>query len=198
MSQSSWLQIEKDKQWSLFEKKYSADQGDVYLGMRAGELLYRDAHYARVAASLKLKTPVMLFVSGLGRFGLGRDSNGEVTSTDDGIGAAFLQGYLTRIWGGTRENRAAIEWIRTKVKQDGSIVTVPGKPSYSLTIAMLGMGGAALTSPPPAESMHWLLTHTYDSKTGGVHHSLEPTDNSESNNEAGFCVIAILRLLPFH
>ena len=71
----------------------------------------------------------MLFVSGQRRYALGRDSNGEVTSTDDGISAAFSQGYLTWIWGGTRENRAATEWMRSKVKPDGSIVTVPGKPS---------------------------------------------------------------------
>jgi hypothetical protein len=198
LSQSSWLQSEKTKQWTLFEERYSADQGDVYLGMHAGELLYQDVHYARVAERLKVKTPVMLFVSGQGRYALGRDSNGEVTSTDDGISAAFSQGYLTWIWGGTKDNRAAIEWIRTKVEQDGSIVTVPGKPSYSLTIAMLGMADAALASPPPDESLRWLLTHTFDSKTGGVHHSLDPADNSESNNEAGFCVIAILRFLPFH
>ena len=198
LSQSSWLQSEKDRQWTLFEERYSADQGDVYLGMHAGGILYQDARYTRVAEGLQAKTPVMLTAPGQGRYVLGRDSNGGVTTTDDGISAAFSQGYLAWIWGGTRENRAAIEWIRTKVKQDGSIVTVPGKPSYSLTIAMLGMADAALTSPPPVDSFHWLLAHTYDSRTGGVHHSMDPTDNSESNNEAGFCVIALLRFLPFH
>ncbi len=198
LSQSSWLQSEKDKQWTLFEERYSADQGDVYLGMHAGALLYQDANYARVAEGLKVKTPVMLFVSRQHRYALGRDSNGEVTSTDDGISVAFAQGYLTWIWGGTRENRAATEWMRSKVKPNGSIVTVPGKPSYSLTIAMLGAADAALASPPPGESLRWLLTHTYDSKTGAVHHSFDPADKSESNNEAGFCVIALLRFLPFH
>ena len=62
---------------------------------------------------------------------------------------------------------------------------------------MLGAADAALTSPPPRQSLRWLLTHTYDSKTGGVHHSFDPVDNNEPNNEAGFCVIALLRFLPF-
>jgi hypothetical protein len=197
LSQSSWLQSEKDKRWTLFEERYSADQGDVYLGMHAGELLYGDAHYAHVAAGLKTKTPAMLFVAREGRYGLGRDSKGEITTPDDGISAAFSQGYLTWIWAASKENRAAADWIRSKVKPDGSVVTAAGKPSYSLTIAVLAAADAALVAPPPTESLNWVLTHTYDSETGGVHHSLEPSDNTESNNEAGFCVIAFLRFLPF-
>jgi hypothetical protein len=196
-SQSSWLQSEKDKQWTLFEERYSADQGDVYLGMYAGELLYHDARYKRTAADLKKQTPTKMFVAKERRYGLGRDSNGEITTSDDGISAAFSQGYLTWIWGGLYENRAGTEWIRANAKADGSIVTVPGKPSYSLTLAMLGMADAALASPEPVNSMRWMIAHTYDSKTGGVRHSLDPSDNGESNNEAGFCVIALLRFLPF-
>jgi hypothetical protein len=197
LSQSSWLQSEKDRQWTLFEERYSADQGDVYLGMHAGELLYGHALYVRVAEGLKTKTPAMLFLAREGRYGLGRNSQGEIINTDDGISAAFSQGYLTWIWAGTKENRAATEWMHSKVKPDGSVVTVAGKPSYSLTIAMLAAANAALAAPPDTDSLRWLLTHTYDNKTGGVHHSLEPSDNTESNNEAGFCVIALLGFLPF-
>ena len=197
LSQSSWLQSEKDKQWTLFEERYSADQGDVYLGMHAGELLYGDTKYAHVADGLKAKTSAMIFDAAQGRYALGRDSNGGLTSTDDGISAAFSQGYLTWIWGDSKENRAATEWSRSKVNPDGSIVTVPGKPSYSLTIAMLGAADAALGAPTPAASLGWLLAHTYDPRTGGVHHSLDPKDNGEPNNEAGFCIIAFLRFLPF-
>ena len=197
LSQSSWLQNEKDKRWTLFEERYSADQGDVYLGMHAGQLLYGDSKYARVADGLKSKTPIMIFDDALGRYALGRDSNGGLTSTDNGIGAAFSQGYLTWIWGDTRENRVATEWIRSKLNADGSIVTVPGKPSYSLTIAMLATADAAFGAPAPAASLEWLLAHTFDVKTGGVHHSIDPKDNGELNNEAGFCIIAFLRFLPF-
>jgi hypothetical protein len=63
-------------------------------------------------------------------------------------------------------------------KPDGAIVTVPGKPSYSLTIAMLGMADAALASPEPADSLRWMIAHIYDSQTGGVRHSLDPSDNA--------------------
>ncbi len=150
-----------------------------------------------VADGLKSKTPIMIFDDALGRYALGRDSNGGLTSTDNGIGAAFSQGYLTWIWGDTRENRVATEWIRSKLNADGSIVTVPGKPSYSLTIAMLATADAAFGAPAPAASLEWLLAHTFDVKTGGVHHSIDPKDNGELNNEAGFCIIAFLRFLPF-
>jgi hypothetical protein len=197
LSQSSWLQNEKDKRWSLFEERYSADQGDVYLGMHAGELLYRDGKYASVAEQVKRLSAAKLFVAERGRYGLGRDSNGNITANDDGISAAFSQGYLTWIWGDTKENRAATEWLQSKVKSDGSIATVPGKPAYSLNIAMLAAADAALLLPPPAESLRWLAAHMYDRKTGGVRHSLDPADNNESNNEAGFCLIGLLRFLPF-
>lgn len=197
LSQSSWLQREKDKQWTLFEERYSADQGDVYLGMHAGELLYQDPRYRRVAGDLRTRTPTMIFDTGQRRYALGRDSAGALTSTDDGISAAFSQGYLTWIWGDTPENRQATQWLRGHLHADGSIVTVPGKPSYSLTIAMLGAADAALAAPAPAEALQWLLAHTYDPKTGGVHHSPDPKDQTESNNEAGFCIIAFVRFLPF-
>ena len=197
LSQSSWLQREKDKQWTLFEERYSADQGDVYLGMHAGYLLFGEAKYAGVAETLKAKTPELIFDMAQRRYALGRDSHGGLTSTDDGISAAFSQGYLTWIWGDTSANRKAMEWLQSKVNVDGSIVTVPGKQSYSLNIAVLGAADAALGAQAPNSSLHWLLTHTYDAKTGGVHHSLDPKDNVEFNNEAGFCIIALLRFLPF-
>jgi hypothetical protein len=197
LSQSSWLQSAKDRQWTLFEEQYSADQGDVYLGMHAGELLYRDATYARVADTLKARTPELIFVPGEGRYGLGRDSNGSVTASDDGISAAFSQGYLSWMWGNTAANHSASQWLRAHVQSDGSLVTVKGKPSYTLNIAMLGMADAALRAPAPAESFRWLMTHTYDTGTGGVHHSTELSDNAESNNEAGFCILALTGFLPF-
>ncbi len=197
LSQSSWLQSEKDQKWTLFEEKYSADQGDVYLGMHAGELLYGDPKYAQVARALKEKTPALIFDGAQHRYALGRDSSGALTSTDDGISAAFSQGYLTWIWGNSPQNREATRWLRTKVNADGSVVTVPGKPSYSLTIAMLGAADAALGEPPPASSLQWLLAHNFDAQTGGVRHGPDPKDNAESNNEAGFCIIAFVRFLPF-
>lgn len=197
LSRSSWLQRENDRQWTLFEERYAADQADVYLGMHAGRLLYGEARYERVAKDLQAKTPELIFDTAQRRYALGRDSQGARASTDDGLSAAFSQGYITWIWGNTAADRQATEWLRSKVNGDGSIVTVPGKPSYSLTIAMLGLADTALAAPPPADSLHWLLVHTWDANTGGVHHSLDPNDGGESNNEAGFCVIAFMRFLPF-
>jgi len=197
LSQSSWLESEKDKQWTLFAEKYSADQGDVYLGMHAGELLYGGTKYRLVAERLKTETPAMIFDAAQHRYALGRDSNGGLTSSDDGISAAFSQGYLTWIWGNTPQNREATKWLESKLNADGSMVTVPGKPSYSLNIAMLGAADSALDAPPPSTSLRWLLAHAFDPRTGGVRHSPDPKDDAESNNEAGFCIIAFVRFLPF-
>jgi hypothetical protein len=196
-SQSSWLYTDNDSKWVLFKEKYSADQGDVYLGMHAGELLYEDPRFRQIAASLRKATPSKMFSPEAERYGLGVDEHGQLDTSDDGNSAAFSQGYLTWMWGNTRENRAATEWLRAKVGQDGSIVTVPGKPAFSLSIAMLGLADAALSNAPPVPSLHWLIETTYDPKTGGVRHSSELSDKSESNNETAFCVIAFLRFLPF-
>jgi len=48
---------------ALYTEKYSADQGDVYVGMRAGELLFHNAKYAHVAELLRAKTPAHFFSS---------------------------------------------------------------------------------------------------------------------------------------
>lgn len=181
----------------LFREKYSADQGDVYLGMHAGDLLYRDARYKHTAEFLRKETPSRMFLASEHRYGLGIDEHGQLDTSDDGNGAAFSQGYLTWMWGDIEENRAATQWLRSKVRPNGSIVTLTGKPAYSLNVAMLGMANAALSNPQPLQSLRWLIDTTYDSKTGGVRHSPEPGDKSESNNEAAFCVIAFLRFLPF-
>ena len=196
-SQSSWLLSSKNSEWMLFREKYSADQGDVYLGMHAGNLLYRYPRYRHIAEFLRRETPRRMFLTKEHRYSLGINEHGQLDASDDGNGAAFSQGYLTWMWGDTKQNRTATQWLRSKVKPDGSIVTLPEKPSYSLNIAMLGMADAALSNPPPLQSLRWLIKTTYDAKTGGIRHSPEPSDKSESNNEAAFCVIAYLRFPPF-
>lgn len=196
-SRSSWLHSERDGHWELFTERYSADQGDVYLGMHAGEILYRNRRYAKIAAFLRSATPARMFDAKEQRYALGMDDRGQLSTEDDGNSAAFSQGYLTWMWGDTKENRAAAGWLRAKVQPNGAIVTMPVKPGFSLNAAMLGIADAGLSTPTPAASLRWLFANTFDPETGGVHHSTDPHDAIESTNEAGFCIIACLRFLPF-
>jgi Prenyltransferase and squalene oxidase repeat len=196
-SRSSWQLHGADGQWHFFEEKYSADQGDVYLGMRGGELLYHDARYGRVAETLRKQTPIQAFSAPLQRYALAVPEDGKLDTGDDGNSAAFSQGYLSWMWGDTSSNRAALEWLRSKVQPDGSIVSVPGKPAFSLNVAMLAMASRALAQPAPRKSLQWLIGNTYDGDTGGIRHGVGADRNREYNNETAFCLLGFLGFLPF-
>jgi hypothetical protein len=191
-SWSSWQQHASDGKWHLWAFKYSADQGDVYLGMQAGAELYRSAEYARIARFLKEQTPQRLFVKAKGRYGLGLNEKGYLDPTP----YVFAQGYLPWMWGDTAENRQALVWLRSRVRHDGSFAEPDGKPASSLSIAMVGMAAAALRQPAPVKSFHWLTTIPYDSATGGVRDTKIPTSD-EYNNVAGFCSISLFGFVPF-
>jgi hypothetical protein len=191
-SQSSWQQHASDGQWHLYAFKYSADQGDVYLGMRAGGLLYHVSEYERVARFLKESTPTRLFAKEEGRYGLGLNENGTLELRQ----YVFAQGYLAWMWGDTPENRQAVAWLCSKVRPDGSLVEASGKPAESLSVAVLSMGDAALGHPEPSQSFRWLVTQPYDPAAGGVHETAQSTAY-EYDNVAGFCVIGLLGFLPF-
>lgn len=196
-SRSSWHLYASDRHWHLYAEKYSADQGDVYLGMHAGELLFRDAKYAQVAEVLRTKTAARFFSPSEQRYGLGIHEDGQLDTGDDGNSAAFSQGYLSWMWGDRTQNRAALKWLQSKTQCDGSIVSVPGKPAYSLNVAMLALADNSLRQPAPVKSLRWLIETTYNRETGGVRHSPDPADKHEYNNETGFIVLGYLGFLPF-
>lgn len=196
-SRSSWHLYASDHQWHLYAEKYSADQGDVYLGMHAGELLFHDAKYAQVAQFLRAKTPAQLFSSSQQRYGLGIHEDGKLDTSDDGNSAAFSQGYLSWMWGDSAQNRAALRWLQAKIGSDGSIVSVPGKPAYSLNVAMLALAQKSLGQPAPSKSLRWLVNTTYDRETGGVRRSPDAADKHELNNETSFILLGYLGFLPF-
>jgi hypothetical protein len=191
-SWSSWQQHASDGQWHLWAFKYSADQGDVYLGMQAGAELYHSSEYARIAHFLREKTPQRFFLQAKGRYGLGLNEKGALDPTP----YVFAQGYLPWMWGDTPQNRHALAWLRSKVRNDGSFVEPDGKPASSLSAAMLGMAAAALRQPEPAKSFSWLTTTPYDSATGGVRDTAIAASN-EYSNVAGFCSISLLGFVPF-
>ena len=191
-SRSSWQLHAADGQWHIYAFKYSADQGDVYLGMRAGSMLYHDARYERVAGSLKESTPHRFFAKARRRYALGLNENGSVDSTP----YIFAQGYLAWMWGDTPENRDAVSWLKSRIQADGSLAEASNKPASSLSVAILTLAEAALQQSPPTQSLQWLLTVPYDPATGGIHETADPK-SYKYDNVAGFCLMSFLRFQPF-
>lgn len=191
-SWSSWQLSASDGKWHLYQFKYSADQGDVFLGMQAGAILYDAAKYGPIADFLKQQTRVKFFSAAEQRYGLGLDEKG-VLDTSVYI---FPQGYLPWMWGRGSQNQAAQRWLKSQVHQDGSILAKSGEAAESLSVAVLGMANAALKLPQPRESFNWMVTRSYDPHTGGVRDTADPK-SSEYDNVAGFCVLGLLGFLPF-
>ena len=192
-SWSSWQQHASDGQWHLYAFKYSADQGDVYLGMQAGGLLYHSSEYERVARFLKDNTPLRFFSKTEGRYGLGLNDKGVLDPTP----YIFAQGYLPWMWGDTPQDRDALSWLRSRVRSDGRPIEPDDKPPSSLSVAVLGMAASALKEPEPLKSFQWLTTKPYNAASGGVHETADPK-SSEYNNVAGFCAISLLAFMPFN
>jgi hypothetical protein len=191
-SWSSWQLSASDGKWHLYQFKYSADQGDVFLGMQAGAILYDAAKYGPIAHFLKQQTPVKFFSAVEQRFGLGLDEKGVLVTSV----YIFPQGYLPWMWGHGSQNQAAQRWLQSQVRQDGSIVAKSREAAESLSVAVLGMANAALKLPQPRESFDWMMTRSYDPKTGGVRDTAD-AKSSEYDNVAGFCVLGLLGFLPF-
>lgn len=196
-SWSSYQQSATDGQWYRWAMKYSADQGDVYLGMRAAELLFNDPRYAKAATVLRTYAPARFFSPDLQRYGLGMDEKGMLYTDDDGNSAAFSQGYLAWMWGDAAQSGHALKWLQSKVLKDGSVVSAEGKPAFSLNVAMIGMAAKRFAAPEPTRSFEWLVKSAFDERTGAVRHSAAASDRHEYDNENGFCVISLLGFMPF-
>lgn len=186
---SSW-QL-RDGSWRLWKFQYAADQGDVYLGMRAGALMYGDPVYQGAADFLEAEVPGAFFEPRWDRYALGRDRNGGRDPAMEGFNAIFPQGYLPWMFGDSLEARAAVDWLRAHRLRDGSIVVRRGR-DYSLSPAVFAMGRAGLHKDPPSRSLRWLRAAPFD--RGCIH------DTGGGGpcyaNVAGFGIIAMLGFLP--
>ena len=188
---SSWQQRTSGGSWQLWRFRYAADQGDVYLGLRAGWLLYRDRQYLRAANRLRERTGAALFAPSLGRYAVGIDVDRSQERDLEGFDGVFPQGYLGWIWGNTTANKGALAWLAARVQPSGALHCYSGDPNYSLSAAIFAMASGSLRARSAASSLNWIVRHTYSRKDVSVRDSL--TLGSEKYaNVAGFSLIALL------
>ena len=219
LSRSSWQQDSLGK-WSIYNCKYSADQGDVYLGFHAAAKLYGSDTYGALAEKIKKATEKKLYNKTLGRYCTcieGKKTDKSMNSFDP----IQSQGFLPWIFGSDDTDQHSVDqlsvsdavnlrsvaWLSGKLQSDGSISCYKNDPKYALSIAMLGMGGNATsgTNQTPSDSTSsgtnltnsykWLFSNLLDKKTGGIHDS--SISNEEDCNVAGLCLIALTKMLPF-
>lgn len=191
---SSWQLV--DGRWRLWRYKYTADQADVYLGLRAGGLLYGAAgeRYAAAAAVIRRQVPALMFDAGAGRYAEGIDEWGDLDHAAE-FDATFPQGYVPWVFGPGPESLAAYRWLLAGVRPDGSLALYAGDPGYSLSAALLAMSATALSQPWPATSIAWLLSTGFDPASGAVRDTADPASD-EISNVAGFTIVGLLRRSP--
>jgi hypothetical protein len=188
---SSWQRRTSDGSWRLWRFRYAADQGDVYLGLRAGWLLYRDRRYLLAANHLKERAGSALFAPSLGRYAVGIDVDGSQERDLEGFDGVFPQGYLGWIWGNTAANRRALAWLAARVQPSGALHCYSDDPDYSLSAAIFAMASGSLRAPPATSNLIWIVRHTYSRRDGSVRDSLAPGSEKYAN-VAGFSLIALL------
>jgi hypothetical protein len=189
---SSWQQRKTDRRWHLWTYSYSADQADVYLGTRAGWLLYGDSRYRSAADGLAEVSRSEFFSAADQRYALGRDEDGDLDLDFEGFNGIFPQGYLPWAFGENSENQAACRWLQGHVNADGSLSCYGRDPMYSLSAAVFALAASALGLPPVTRSLDWLIENNYDAFDGGVRDSAVP-GSEKFANVAGFTIMALLQ-----
>jgi hypothetical protein len=192
----TWSSFQKSEtgEWKIYRYKYSADQGDVWLGYRGGAELYGE-RYRRLADQLAEKIPQAFFARQHGRYCLGMEADGSRDWTIEDFSPIQAQGYIPWLLGDDRQNREAVNWLKSKTAADGSLHCFAGDPAYSLSGALLCMGAEGLGKQAPKQTVRWLRDHARDKKTGGIYDSLK--ERTETCNVAGFYVMALLEWSPF-
>lgn len=183
-----------DRKWRIYNCKYSADQGDVYLGLQAAALLYDKDKYQPLADELKQKTESTFFSSDQGRYCVSIEDGTADMSVSD-FGPIQSQGFLPWMWGSDTANDAAAAWLAGKVRSDGSLSCFDSDPLYAMSAAMYGLAMNGTGGQKPEGTYSWLLGKLFDSSSGGVMDSMAETE--EDCNVAAFSIIALTGMLPF-
>ena len=178
---SSFRRDEGDN-WSRYEVCYSADQGDVWLGLQAGALLYGKDEYRQAADFLRKNVPPVFFSERERRYCTGIE-DGRPDWSEQGFDSIQSQGFLPWMWGKTRENKASVRWLRARAAENHP-------QEYFLTAAFLGLGETGIGGALFEKECARLIENGLDNATGGVYDT--PRDHTESVNTAAFCVLALL------
>jgi hypothetical protein len=193
---SSWQQPEGGTTWQRYEYQYAADQGDVYLGLRAGAALYEsgmDRRYAQAAQAIVDGVSAAFFLPREGRFAVGRSGPGAPDESFEGFNGVFAQGYLGWVFGNAPETESAYRWLAGKATANGSLVCFDGDPRYTLSASTLVMAARRLGKTEPVASVDWLAAQ---GKDGQLRDSADP-QSSVLSNCAGFALMALLGFEPF-
>jgi hypothetical protein len=190
---NSWQLVNGN--WRLYNFRYASDQGDVYLGLKAGVLLYKDKHYGDAASFLENMVSSAFFSENDQRYATGSYDDGSLKVDDEGFDIIFPQGYLPWIFGQNPENNIAFEWLKNCEQEDGSLSCFVNDPLYSLTVDIYALAAKSLNNSAPAKSLDWLIENNLD-EFGGVRDNANPSSLIYSNI-AGFSIAALLDFHPF-
>jgi len=186
---SSWQRRKGSRTWHLWRYQYSADQGDVRLGMTAAARLYGTQRHRRVGRMLARTVPQAFFLPQQHRFALGRQG-GSKDAAWEGFDGVFPQGYLPWVFPGSPQTRAAATWLAGCVDVSGAPRCREGTVAYSLSAAVLRLGQHTGTTTSNA-ALHWLEQHTFHPTTGAVGDS-DRHPGAEYSNVDGFSALALL------
>ena len=193
---NSWQKGTKNGKWNIWKFYYTSDQADVYLGMLAGWLLFKEPRFLKVALALKEKTSKSFFIPELKRYAVGKDERGCLDTELDEFNGIFSQGYLSWVFGENTYNLSAYKWLSACLKPDGELVCCKNDPRFALSISIYIMSSFSLNKPFPEKSAIWLLENCFDKTDGGVKDTPE-YDSPKFSNVSGLTIIAFLEMLPF-
>jgi hypothetical protein len=176
--------------WELWPFRYAADQGDNYLGFKAGVLMYGDAAYQQ-AVSRTEQVSTAFFDTASGNYAVGTYDDGSLERAEPSFSRVFPQGYLPWIFGASGRNVNAFQWLYSCEQSVGAPCTAE-ELSYSLTTAVLALSASALNYPVPTTALDRLVAYAFDPADGAVRDTTSP-DSYKYSNVAGLTVAALVQ-----
>ena len=176
--------------------RFTSDQVDVYLGLRAAAALLGEPRYARMAASLRRALlGTRFYLPGHGRYARGVYPNGRKDTRVDVL-TIWPQGYVPWVLGSHSRTRPGVAWLRSKARRDGSVRAWGRDPVYTLSAEVLVMGSVGVDGPatnhPSVPAAATWMSRVARMPDGGLRDSLKR--EIRFCNVAGFATLAWLRL----
>lgn len=178
--------------------RFTSDQADVYLGLRAAADLFASERYRRDAARLRraLEGPAF-FLHGAQRYAKGILPDGTRDGTLD-ILTVWPNGYVPWVLGPSAKSRKALAFLGRRQLPDGGFRVWRSDPVYSLSAEVFVMGTTSVYgagAPPEADrAARWLAEVAVEQVSGGIVNHLRST--KRFCNIAGFGVLSWLRSGP--